>query len=542
MTEQIQLDEDSEQKPNLLFKVIHAKRTCKNKVPTIENSNLSDKTVKYSLSPYFLQRKILKDPKDDVLKDTDFDLERNQIHPAMVKDINAKILDLGMHQQIPLERYDPFRIVYANIQSNLTAARSRIKNLVQGGNPPDVIVLHEVPLKTSLKFAEYRTFKGVDGQKTINILTARDLGPTLSVVNNKGYPTLITQDHRVVLMHTLKPLGQHVKFPVPNQNTIIGDFNLRSNPLNWSTFDSYKFKALEPRGCVGIASTVPFNVTWESLPGSDHFLALINLDIKRPPPYSLVNKFLVDSLMESNFLNADVRKLPQKELNKNKAHYPVKMSYGYKQLWQFRDYDINLKASKFISFPLLEKQIKDQIQPLYLGSFRPKDRPIDDRGEEILRVFVRAFFQDSMVHHYHSKARDYNGFSYNKLVKLMYERQDTNYWAQTYRNYWNNLRYVRTRMIALKKKRAIASIRDVRFIAVQDFLMKMFEEICKPLINLVRWLTLNLAAGQYGFQTGISCFDLIQTLIQQDVPNPPTMNLSALIPDYQLWKPAWRES
>ena len=541
MKDELPLEEEPKVEPALLSRAQKAKNKRNQKQSGMNSKFMSNTTVEYSSGPFFIQKKKFKEPKEDILKDTAFDLVRFNPNPAAVRDISNKILDLGKQQLPSLQHIDPLKIVYANIQSNISGARERILEMVKSGNPPDIIVLHEVPLNSSIRFPEYRSFRGADGQKTINILTARDLGPTLNVVNNKGFPTILMKDHKIILMHTLILYDQHINFPLPESNTIIGDFNLRSNPKNWNTFDSFKFKALEPRGCVGIASTVPFNVEWKTIPKTDHYLAEILLDVQRPPPYSLVNKEYVDSLMESNFLNAEVRKIPQKELNKSKARYPVKMSIGYKHLWQFREFDINLKASKFVSFPLLDQKIKDQIPPLYLGSFRRTDRIIDDRGEQILRVFIREFFQDAMMHHYHSKARDFNGFSYNKLVKLMFSRKNTDYWAKCFRNYWNNLKYVRTRMITLKKKRAITSVRDVRFIAVQDFLMKIFEEICRPMINLVRWITLNLAAGQFGFQKGISCFDLISTLIKNDVPAPPTMNLQALIPDFRLWQPSWKE-
>lgn len=541
----IPLDEKEINLPPLLGRMIAGKKSSKKKQNPLLNKNISNKEIDMSFGPYFLTKKRSYVPHQDLLKDTAFEIQKLNEKGPRPKEPANRILNLSTTQQAQLKNTAPLKIVYANVQSNILLAREQISNQVLSSNPPDIIVTHETPLNSSIRFPEYRTFKGIDGKKTINILTARDLGPTLNVFNNKGYPTIRTKDHVISICHSLKDPPQHESIPIPQANTILGDFNLRTFPQNIPTIESYKFHEFEPRGCVGIASTVAFNVTWHPLAGSDHKMAVILLDIKRPPPYSLVNKAYVDEVMEESTLEADNPKadLPQVKLNKRKSHYPVKMSFGYKQLWQFREFSINEKASKFISFQLLDKMIQDQVDILYKGAFKPKFiAVIDEKDEEILRVLIRAFFQVPEKHHFHSKARDFNGFSYNKLVKLMFKNQNTAYWARYFRNMWNRLSYVRTRVISLKKKRVINNIRDVRFIAVTDFLMKIFEEICAPLIHIVRMVTLNYSPSQFGFQTGISCFDLIRAICNSKLPMPPPMNLTALIPDYTLWESSWDQS
>jgi hypothetical protein len=537
------LDEE-EAKPALtLSQRLLKKAAERRKAQRKRSSEPSNKEVTYSGAPFFLTRKIHTPTKSTQMTDINESLNIFAPKKKPVIDPGIRILKLSTDQSMPIARISPFKIVYLNTQSNVAEVRTFIESQIKSVNPPDMIVLHEVAEKNTFRFAEYRTFTGQDGRKTINILTARDLGPTLNVVNDKGYPTIKMKEHTITILHSLQDLKQHILIPQKTgYNTLLGDFNLRTFPNNIPEVEKYDFRSVEPRGCVGIFSCKPINVTWQTVAKTDHCAGIFLLDIPRPPPFSLIRKDYVDGMLEQAVQPGVDDKLFHQRLNIRKLRYPVKCSHGYKKLWQFRDFKINERSSKFISTYLLDKKIVNDIDILFKGPFKRKEGlTLSAKDENILRVFIRAFFLLPMKKHLHSNARDINGVSYNYMVKLMYKNPNTDHWTKFFTSQWNKLKYVKTKVIALKKKRVIQNIHDVRFIAVSDAFLKIFEEICAPILLAIRWIIMNKNPGQFGFQTGLSTFDLIRNLMLSNVHNPPSMTLEALIPDYTMWEPSWKE-
>lgn len=536
--------DEKEAKPALtLTQRLLKKAAERKKAQRKQSSEPSGKEVTYIGAPIFLTRKIRTPTKLSQMTDINEHLNTFAPKKKPVIDAGLRILNLSTKQSSSITRISPFKIVYVNTQSNVAEVRTFLESQIKSINPPDLIVLHEVAEKNTFRFAEYRTFTGKDGRKAINILTARDLGPTLNVVNDSGYPTIKMKEHTITILHSLQDVKQHIFIPQKTgNNTLLGDFNLRTFSNNIPEVEKYDFRSVEPRGCVGIFSCKPINVIWQMVEKTDHCAGIILLDIPRPPPFSLIRKDYVDGMLEQAVQPGADDKLFQKRLNIRKLRYPVKCSHGYKKLWQFRDFKINERSSKFISTYLLDKKIVNDIDILFKGPFKRKDGlTLSPKDEDYLRVFIRAFFMLPMKKHLHSNARDINGVSYNYLVKLMYRNPNIDHWTKFFTSQWNQLKYVKTKVIALKKKRVIQNIHDVRFIAVSDAFLKMFEEICAPIIHAVRWVTMNKSPGQFGFQTGLSTYDLIQNLMLSKVPAPPSMSLEALIPDYTMWEPSWKE-
>jgi hypothetical protein len=503
-----------------------------------ERKDLTHQVDLYSIGPFFTRKKTNRDKNPEVLEDFEIVNLAPKVKVPKIKDPKEEILKLSSKVQPDLkDKTHKLRIVVANLQSKVAPNMDRIKELTFSLHPPDVMAFHEVPKNHNIHLPDYRTFVDIDGQKSLNILTHREIGKDLNVIKSAKLPTIKLKNHVIQVIHTLKDPPQHTDIPFPNENTVIGDFNLPSNPQNIAICKQYKWTYFEPRGDCGICSTLPCKVDFLAI-HSDHMMLDIYLDIQKPPPTSLVSKEYLDNIMETSLRKEE---LPHLAVNYRKARHPARIHAGYRHLWQLKTYQIRPSNSKFISFSLLESEIQEQAKTLFKGSYKPKKTTLDEKDEDILRILLRAFFLIPPIMHKHSKARDFTGFSYNKLIDLMYEQQDTKRWARILRKIWNRMDYAWTRVISLKKKSVVKSIHDIRFICVIDSFWKLYEEICKPLVLIPRLVTSQFMPGQMGFQVKTSCFDVLNLMFDKKLAAPPKMKLQTLIPDYTLWEPGWKD-
>ena len=489
----------------------------------------------FNVSPNFVGIKKTRDPlPSKLIETTAEDKEVDYNYPKFKDNELRKILNRVPE---PLEsKIGKVQILYMNIQNKYIKNKQVIDQILETDDPPDIIALHEVNKNTTVLYPQYRTNEDTDGKTKFVLLSLRTMSTDeFSVSKEEGIPKIKIRDEEIFIVHTLYDGGQHLKLPKAKDNrTILGDFNIPSNRHNAGIINDYKYASFEAKYDVGIASNKRFTVSLDNI-SSDHLMLRVWLDIKRPRDHLILNKRLIDNLMEQMLLNTTegkiYRHLQDKDYIKNK-YQPVKVTNSFKKFWQIKELDIRSIDKKFLPINMLDPNIKKEIENFYDGDFRGERtfKNFDETDAEILRLMLMIFFLYPKQTHYKSNARDFSGISYNNIVDIMYKKQDSEFWAKRLIDIWSNTTYVVTKMYALKKRFKVQKMNDIRFIAVQDSFMRLYEEVYKPLLFDIQYEIANTAPAQYGFQPGVKTVDLINAMISKR-PLPGRINYQILVPD-----------
>jgi hypothetical protein len=500
---------------------------------------LTTKVSYYEIGPTYLNKKIKREEVPSkittqikVLPKQPPTLDNVTIRRKVLERILSRPANPVKNKQLKLQ------ILYMNIQSKFQKNKPWIEDVIRDYDPPDIIILHEVPPNIQTLFPEYRTQYAHDGSKKMAVLISRDRSPNeITVVMKGDTPYIKVLNHEIWVIHTLNYDNQNMYWPEAQDNrTLIGDFNIRSNLSKVGYLDTYKNAAIEPRWCVGIFSNVNQTAQFESIQ-SDHYSLRAWLDVPKPKPFYILRKAAIDKTMTRLLLSED---LPNVYTGIKSIHRwnRVKVFHRFKKFWQLKTDKINYAPTKFIQYNMLSDQIKEDIDKLYTsGKYVKEKDPIlfDELDCKILRHMLRLFFSYPLTYHLKSKARDFNGISYNHIVRTMFKKPITEFWVKRLTSIWTSTRYVITKMIPLKKRNRVESIDDIRFIGIQDSFVKLYEQIYKPILFDLQLHVYNLNPNQHGFLPGVSTISAVEMMTQQHI-RPRRIKDEELIPDTRLNK------
>jgi hypothetical protein len=536
-----------EGKEKKIFKVIHPRVELKESPKRenqedriLKNPYLSSSVIKHDIAPGFMTRKRERIPNKDVITTSkQLNTQKGVENIETKTQITQKeaLQDLINKNTNPVNnKYESLQILYMNIQNKWTQNEELLLSKeAKSIDPPDVIILHEVSLKTKALLPEYRTWYHEDGKKKLAILICRDRNPAdISITMYKEIPLLKVRKKNVWIVHTLKYLNQHVKLPEYREDdTIIGDFNLPSNLANAKTLLNYKYAAFEAKRDVGIVSDLNFSYEIGNMI-SDHAYLKVWLNVVKPRPLLIPRKKYVDKVVRRLLLDAN-RPAMYKTLTNTKRWHRVKLIHKFKRFWQLKEEPIRYINSKFLHFNDLNDKIKKDTLKMYEGNFKKKDQPIyfvkEDR--QLLRIMTRLFLSYPIQTHLKSNARDFHGVSYNEIVKVMYERPNTEYWTDRLSHIWSKMKFTVTKMIPLKKRNRVETLDDIRYIGIQDSFMKLFEEMYKPLIFYLQMQIWYVSPMQMGFLPGVDTRTVISMITDKHVL-PRQVRGESLIPITEL--------